>query len=235
MRTIAAAVLTAALAVALVSPSAACGRGAGSGGLDGRQAVQFTVNRDFELTAFQGQMFSYQRFLSDTRAIRFAGGLFLDHDDTDVDAALDGGDQVGEADLKHWDYQGTIKIQMVFYRGRGPVWFYYGAGPKFSYRDYHGESINFSTYTGELEYSYRRQDTDEWTFGLQGFAGVEWHINETFALHAEYAVSGVYKYSKQVETRFQSTEPAFRDRYVYRTNSPEFDSDGVRFGLSVYF
>ncbi len=49
-------------------------------GLAGTQAIQFSVEGFLELSEFQGQMFSYQRFLTDTRAIRVAGGLFLDLD-----------------------------------------------------------------------------------------------------------------------------------------------------------
>lgn len=235
MRNSGAAFLLTVVLVAALAATSAAGCRSGTGDLKGRQAVQFSVGDDFQLSAFQGQMFSYQRFLSDTRAIRVACGLFLDHDDTDVDAALDDGEFTAEADLKYWDYDGTIKLQMVFYRGRGPVWFYYGAGPKFSYRDYHSETISYSTFDGDLEYSYRRRDIEEWSLGLQGFAGVEWHINEMFALHAEYGVSTFYEFREEVEERFLSSQEGFDSRLVYRTDSPGFDSDGVRFGLSVYF
>ena len=231
-------VLVTALALTslLSGTCAACDEGwAERGDFEGQQAVQFTVDDNFTLESFQGQMFSYQRFLSDTRAIRVAAGLFLDRDDRDMEEELSGGDYVGSADVTYWKYEGTLKIQMLFYRGAGPVRFFYGAGPKFSISDYHNEYVDFFTSGGDLEYRIRTDDTDEWSFGLQAMAGVEWFINDMFALHAEYGVSGMYVFSENVDEEVHSSNDAYSWRRATTTSSPEFTSDGVRFGLSVHF
>ena len=204
-------------------------------GLAGKQAVQFSIGSYLTLSEFQGQMFSYQRFLTDSRAVRVAGGLFLDLDDKDMDVEYYGGEQTGEADLTSWNHRATLKIQMLFYRGDGPLRFLLGAGPKVSYTDHHSEVVSYSLYGDELRFTYHTIDTDRWELGLQAFAGVEWFINEMFSLHAEYAVSGMYKFDDSIEQRIYSHDPDANQRVDVTTRSPEFDSDGVRSGLSARF
>ena len=206
-----------------------------AGELAGRQAVQFSIESFLTLSAFQGQMLSYQRFLTDSRAIRVAAGLFLDLDVSDLDVEYYGRELTGSAELTNWSHRGTLKLQMLFYRGDGPLRFFWGAGPKVRYTDLHGEDVNYSPSGDELHFTYYTRDTDIWEVGLQGFAGVEWFINEIFSIHSEYAVSGMYKFEDRVEQRISSHDPDSSLRIDTTTRSPEFSSDGVRFGLSARF
>jgi opacity protein-like surface antigen len=205
------------------------------GGLAGKQALQFSVESFLSLAEFQGQMFSYQRFLTDSRAIRVAGGLFLDLNKKDQDVEYYGGEQSGTAETSAWSHRATLKVQMQFYRGDGPLRFFWGAGPKVTYADAHSEDVDFNTHSDELEFIYFTRDTDRWEVGLQGFAGVEWFINEMFSLHAEYGVSGVYTFEDKLEHRVYSSGPDYTFMLATTTRSPEFNSDGVRFGLSARF
>ena len=226
-------------AAALLSvPAAAAADGWYSppaGELAGRQAVQFSIESCLTLSAFQGQMLSYQRFLTDSRAIRVAAGLFLDLNDSDLDVEYYGGELTGSAELTSWGHRGTLKLQMLFYRGAGPIRFFWGAGPKVSYTDIHGEDVNYSPHDDELQFVYYVRDTDIWEVGLQGFAGVEWFINGMFSIHAEYGASGMYTFEDKVEYRVYSHDPDSSLRIETTTRSPEFSSDGVRFGLSARF
>ncbi len=227
-----------AVAALLSVPAAALGAGRYSpaaGGLAGMQAVQFSVGSHLSLSEFQGQMFSYQRFLTDNRAIRVAGGLFLDLTDSDLDVEYYGGEQTGSAELSSWRHSGTLKVQMLFYRGDGPLRFFWGGGPKVTYTDRHTENVHYSPYGDELHFVYNTSDIDTWGFGLQGLAGVEWFINRMFSIHAEYAVSGMYAFEDRVEQRIYSYDPDADRRTDTTTRSPEFSSDGVRFGLSARF
>lgn len=227
-----------AAAVVLSLPAAAPAGGwysPADGGLAGSQAVQFSIGSHLTLSEFQGQMFSYQKFLTDSRAIRVAGGLFLDLNDSDMDVEFYSGQETGEAELVSWSHSGTLKVQMLFYRGDGPVRFFWGAGPKVTYSDNHSESVHYSPYGDEVRFTYFTRDTDRWGFGLQAFAGVEWFLNEMFSLHAEYAVAGMYTLSDSVEQRIYSYDTDSSQRIDVTTRSPEFDSDGVRVGLSVRF
>ena len=225
-------------AVLLSIPATALGDGEDSptmGWLSGKQAVQFSIKSHLTLSEFQGQMFSYQRFLTDSRAIRVAGGLFLDLDDTDLDVEYYAGDQTGAAELSTWSHSGTLKVQMLFYRGDGPVRFFWGAGPKVTYSDNHSEAVSYSPSGEEVHFTYHTGDIDRWELGLQGFAGLEWFINKMFSIHAEYAVSGMYVYDDRVEQRIYSHDPDLDRRIDTTTRSPGFNSDGVRFGLSARF
>ena len=205
------------------------------GTLAGKQSVQFTVSSWLTLSAFQGQMFSYQRFLSDTRAVRVAAGLYLDLNESELDVVYEAGAVSGSADVSSWDHSGTIKVQLMFYRGDGPVRFFWGAGPKVTYTDVHSESVDYSPYGEELSFTYFVTDIDVWGLGLQGFAGVEWFISDMFSLHAEYGVSGMYTLRDEVGQRVYSHDPDSNRRISTKIRSPEFDSDGVRFGLSARF
>ena len=180
-------------------------------------------------------MFSYQRFLTDTRAIRVAGGLFLDLDYEDTDVNFNSGEQIGTAETSGWDHSVTLKVQMQFYRGDGPLRFFWGAGPKVSYSDAHYENVDYNTYNDDLEYRFYVTDIDKWDVGLQGFAGLEWFINDMFSLHAEYSVSGMYSFKDELNQRFYSDDPDYDTIITAKTRSPRFHSDGVRFGLSGHF
>ncbi|MFH1690295.1 MAG: hypothetical protein ABIE42_08665 [Candidatus Eisenbacteria bacterium] len=206
-----------------------------TGGLAGTQALQFSVESFLSLSEFQGQMFSYQRFLTDTRAIRVAGGLFLDLDLKDMDVEYQGGEQTGAAETSGWNHTATLKVQMQFYQRGGPLRFFWGAGPKVTYVDVHSEIVDYYSHTDGLEFIYFTADTDRWQVGLQAFAGVEWFINDMFSLHAEYAVSGIYTFEERLEQRVHSDDPDYYRSVITTTRSPEFDSDGVRFGLSAHF
>jgi len=228
-------VLTALLLWPVAPALADGGEGGAATGFEGRQAVQFLVGSSFTLQAFQGQLFSYQRFLTDRRAFRLAGGVFLDRRDKQLDIGYDAGATTGELELLGWDNSATLKAQMVFYRGDGPVYFYWGGGPKLTYTDFRSETASHYTADDEVGFSIYALDVDRWGGGLQGFAGVEWFLSDHFSLHAEYAVSGMYTYEKTVDERLDTFSPDTRRRFETSGWTPEFNSDGVRFGLSAYF
>ncbi|MEA3409624.1 MAG: hypothetical protein U9Q95_04680, partial [Candidatus Eisenbacteria bacterium] len=162
-------------------------------------------------------------------------GLDLDLNNSDMDIDYYHGGQTGSAELVSWHHNVTLKVQMLFYQGDGPLRFFWGGGPKLTYVDNHSENVHYSTYGDELHFTYYTGDTDRWGFGLQGFAGVEWFLNGMFSIHAEYAVSGMYTFEEKVEQRVSSLDPDDNVRIDTTSSSPHFESDGVRFGLSARF
>ena len=104
-----------------------------------------------------------------------------------------------------------------------------------TYSDNHNETVHYSLYGDELSFTYYASDFDRWELGLQAFAGVEWFINDMFSIHAEYAVAGRYRFEDSVEQRIYSHDTDANRRLDVTIRSPEFDSDGVRFGLSARF
>jgi opacity protein-like surface antigen len=104
-----------------------------------------------------------------------------------------------------------------------------------SYSDSHVETVSFSSWGGDLSYVFNTRDADLWELGLQGFAGVEWYVNDLFSLHAEYAVTGHYVIRDEVEHRIESDDPDDVRHVEMSRRSPKFNSDGVRLGLSAHF
>jgi opacity protein-like surface antigen len=211
------------------------GTGANDGGRAGRQAMEFAVTSSFTLSAFQGMLISYQRFLTDRRSLRLAAGLSLDVDNRSLDVEYEDIGAEESADLKGWDHSGTVKAQMLFYTGNGPVLFYYGGGPKISYSDFHSESLIYGVGGDELQYRYYGEDDSSWLLGIQCAAGVQWTINERFALHAEYGLTARYQMTETETSYFRSDNPDLDEQTHTRLRSPGLTSDGVLFGLSVYF
>jgi len=201
--------------------------------LAGAQAIQFTVDNNFTVSAFQGQMISYQRFLTDKRAVRLAAGLYLDRTDSDVSKTYD--DDIGERELLNWDNSFTVKAQYVFYRGDGAVRYFWGAGPKVTYGNSRSETSSSRYEAGNVEFILYGYDNESFGAGLQGFCGVEWFINDLFSLHAEYAVSAMYTWTRRFEERAETWDPESYESYTSERRSPSFSSDGVRFGLSARF
>lgn len=236
MRSLCVPLMLAVLVLASGEAALACGSGAENRcRLHGRNAIQFSVEDDFELSEFQGQLLSYQRYFSDGRAIRVGLGLFLDVNNEDLEVEYWGGDLSGDAEIKTWMHRGTLKVQMLFYRGKGPVYLFYGAGPKITFSDFHDEDVNYSLQGDEVVYSFIRDDRQEWGMGLQGILGVQWFINDMFALHAEYGLSAMYYFGEWTNERYYSDSPSSARRTSTEVSSPQLDSDGVQFGLSVHF
>ena len=201
----------------------------------GRQAIQFSVGDWLDIGAFQGPLISYQRFLSDTRALRIAAGLSLDLDDVEEETELGAVDEARTSELTDWEYSGTVKVQMVFYRGEDPVLLYYGLGPLVGYSDYHYEDIIYSVVGDVIHYRYTWRDGSEWRLGVQGFVGVQWTINERFALHAEYGATAQLRLGTSEYYYYRTDNPGLEEDTKSTRRSPELNSDGVRAGLSVFF
>lgn len=201
----------------------------------GKQAVQFQISDDFTLKGFNGSLIAYQRFLTKDRAFRLAATVNLDSDDIDETRTYTDADIEGSSEMSEWDYDVRLQGQLLFYRGDGPVRLYYGTGPFFGYARSHREYTFYYLHDGGIEYSFRVTNDRSWKLGLVGTLGLEWAINEHLAVHAEYKATGYYTSSKQEEQRISSPNDDSDYLNVRESSSPEFDSNGVLFGLSVYF
>jgi hypothetical protein len=226
-------VIAAVATLLLAASCALAGGGCGSTGLAGDQAVQFSIDRNFEFNSFQGQLFSYQRFMTDRRALRLAAGLSLGRDSIDSEAQHS--DDVNDTELTRWNTDVTLKAQMVFYEGGGPLYFMWGCGPQVTYRNYHTENAADQYAGGDVSFILFSYEQNEFGLGLHGFAGVEWFINDTISLHAEYGASAMYIFSGTEEERLETDDPASYIRETVESRGPSFSSDGVRFGISGHF
>jgi hypothetical protein len=202
----------------------------------GSQALQFQVASNFRLTTFQGSLISYIKFLSDRRALRVGVDVLGHTGDRDITFEFPDYDSLrGEGNPEDWNHQYALVSQLLTLQKKGPIRFYYGGGPKLSYVNTGRESIDFRIYYDELERVSSKDTYRTWGLGLSGTAGVQRVLNDYLTLHAEYGLSIMYQWGRQT-SEYQFTENPERDKKS-TTDISSFDvrSEGVRFGLSVYF
>lgn len=202
----------------------------------GSQALQFQVGSNFRLTTFQGSLISYLKFLSDRHALRVGMDVLGHKGDRDIEVEFPDYDSLrGEGNPADWNHQYTLVSQLVTLQKKGPVWFYYGGGPKLSYVNTGGESIDFRIYDDELATVYSKHTYRTWGLGLSGTAGVQRTLNDYLALHAEYGWSIIYRWGRQTQEYRYTEYPDRNEKSTTDVSSFDVNSEGVRFGLSVYF
>jgi hypothetical protein len=202
---------------------------------DRRQALLFSVRNLLEISEFRGQLISYQRLLGEGRALRVAVGLSLDATEEQHETELGAVDFEKSYDTTDWDHEGSVGLHLLFYRGESPLRVYYGGGPVVAYSDQHYEDLIYGVSGDEIEYRYYGYDGSEWRLGLQGILGVQWDLSETFALHAEYGATARYRLGERTYSYYRTDSPGLQELTETRIRSPQFLSDGVLVGLSVYF
>jgi hypothetical protein len=195
----------------------------------------FQVSYDFRLAPFQGSTLSYQRFLRSRLALRV--GLSADADVSDDDTTFEfPEDEVGaRGDLTSWKHRYAVNAQLLRYSGGPEIRFFYGGGPRFTYGDYRHESVSFDHVGDALVETYRYHRDYTLGVGAAGSLGAHWAINEWLAVHAEYALSVMHETGKEIRERTYSEGGGEDEAATTERRSVELDSEGVLFGLSVYF
>ncbi|MBD3348976.1 MAG: hypothetical protein GF400_07250 [Candidatus Eisenbacteria bacterium] len=195
------------------------------------QALQMQIEGVLNLEGFGSTSLAYQRSVSPTVAWRVEVSAdasrstededYLYHDGSDVDQAYE--DTI-------WDHKVSVACEWLRYSGED-VAFYCGGGPWFEYSSFR------SVYRGIWQ-----DNSDEWVDtvrsfggGLRGCLGVQWTAREWLAVHAEYGA--VARYSLILSDREQtvgSEQPEY-SRASFDRRTFALESEGVRFGVSVYF
>ncbi|MDR9418149.1 hypothetical protein [Gracilimonas sp.] len=189
--------------------------------IEGARAIQFQVNSNFTLGSFGGSALSYKRQLSEEKAQRFS---------LSFQSALRNRTFPNSSNDQETTDFGTDIAAIISWQNyvnpQDEVKAYYGYGP----------GISFGYNSNNLE---RVNDTitqDRLTLGVKaiGYSGVEWFISSSFSLHAEYRASFRATFeSRKVITEDHQTSQETTDKY--NENRFSLGSNGVRFGLSVYF
>ena len=178
-------------------------------------ALQFQINPNFTLGAFEGSTLSVKKHTSATRAWRL--GVTLEANLADSDS--DEGENTDENNQLigvngHYLFYSARKRPVHLYAGPGLRGFYSRASSKDERRGPSGEQIVLSDVTFV-----------DWSVGLTGTLGVEWVAGKSISLLAEYSTA--ISFSRR-EFFGDSRRPSM-DRTTWRLGS-----DNVRFGLSVY-
>lgn len=210
---------------------------------DSSRALQFQIGSNFNLSSFQGTVFSYKHHLSKTTALRI--GLSVSLYNNNSDNSLTGfsiqGDSLYQKSKGNND-KNTNSIQLstqhIWYINPGAKFLLYGgAGPFFRYEfmSDKSESINSIPYGG-LGTSPTKTVTETtskfFVPGLMGVLGVEWFATKGISLTAEYGLQVSYTWGK-IETKNTSS-------YSIASSSTKQEGwnmggSNVKLGLSVYF
>jgi hypothetical protein len=213
----------------------------------GAWALQFGIAGNFTLTSFQGTTIAAKYQLSDRNAIR--AGITISGNTSDgststsasvadtSDGTVPGGNSTNAATV-------SLVFQYLWYiNPSGPVHFYVGLGPSFSYTHSNSSSDNFSlsristrgywTRTTNASHSTQR------AIGGAGIAGVEWFATRWLALHAGYNESFQYQWgsTSSNQDNSSSTYPNYIPYHIdnFGTNKGwVLSSSSVSFGLNVY-
>jgi hypothetical protein len=193
--------------------------------LDGKFALQFQINRDFQLSDFQGSTLSGKYHFSTRDAVRL--GITLELSDAEFEASSNQIDTINVStnSIDQSTFGITINTQYIRYiKGTDDIAFFVGGGP----------FINYSTTTsnGEIRETdpvekYKRTD-DSYSLGVDLLLGIEWWFHKYMSLSAEYGMKFMYRsresIAEQGVLRRETTDKYFR-----------ITANSINFGITVYF
>ena len=184
----------------------------------GAWALQFQIQDQIGLGAFQGGTISAKHHLTDRKAVRFGAslsGLLQDSDD-----AFEG-EKAQRRSALNLDFQ-----YLVHAAPQRAVRWYAGGGPRLTFNS-HG--VEFPSAGGK-----NKNSSQIFGGGLSGVVGAEWIVHRHFGLMAQYG-------THLTVTRHTTNSEREDDLGVSRNTGERgetiitFGPSPVRFGLSVYF
>ncbi|UCG53342.1 MAG: hypothetical protein JSW58_07255 [Candidatus Latescibacterota bacterium] len=189
----------------------------------GAWALQFQVNDNFSLDAFQGAVLSVKRHRSDRSAFR--AGLGMGFGIADVNSTVSQNDSVANTENRDESRQFVrLDLQYIRYSNPGsPVKLLFGGGPLVSFSNADTEAAR--------EIGSVRSESTSWATGISGLVGVEWFAASRISLHAEYGVELLYRYTKS-SSEARTANPTHTEQ---TRHMGDFQARGVSFGLSAYF
>lgn len=192
---------------------------------DGKTAMLFEVNGDFDLSSFEGTTLSIKRHYTNNRAYRI--GLSVRAGSQSDQSEINGLTQTSYDE----DNAGiTVGLTKLYHHSVArPVTLFYGVGPRLSYDRSRGEAHQYVI-------SQRSEIArDEWGAGIGVLLGVEWFVRPSISLMAEYGSQFGYH---TTESTTHSGADSLRVLQVTQSSEAdrwELKPDPVRFGISLYW
>jgi len=198
-------------------------------------ALQFEIDRDFDLSGFQGNTLSIKKHTADTRAYRFGISFFLDYSDTESFNILN--DSIFYPTVRVGESRRVdINLQKIYYANTAAsVNLFYGMGAVLSFQ--HGENESETLNRARTQLRYSKFTSNSWATGLTGILGAEWFFADNMSLLGEYNTTAKYINSKREDvTRIIGSGVILNSSFTEtKTESFRISSSSVKFGLSVYF
>lgn len=199
--------------------------------LDGKFALQFQISENFNLSSFQGTIFSGKYNFSSRDAVRL--GLSINFGDTEEDhtgSRLDT-NLVSTARKELNSFNFVVKTQYIYSMSiTNDIGFFIGGGPFISYTTSSSES---KWLANQVE-TMRTYTSDIIGIGLDLINGVEWMFSKNMSLSAEYGLKFTYLSSEEKRVsennsgNYGTTEKSNRKTYLITGNH-------INFGITVYF
>ena len=193
--------------------------------LDGKFALQFQINRDFQLSDFQGSTLSGKYHFSTRDAVRLGITLELSDAELEISSNLIDTTNVSTSNIDNSSFGITINTQYIRYiKGTDDIAFFIGGGPFITY--------STTTSNGEIREEdpvekYKRSD-DFYSLGVDLLLGIEWWFHKYISLSAEYGMKFMYRSREsmveQGVLRLETTDNYFR-----------ITANSINFGITVYF
>jgi len=206
----------------------------------GSWSLQFQISSNFTLRSFQGTNFSVKRHLSSKSAIRFGIGLLAVTNDREEESDENNSFNLArKTEIEDNQTQINISSYYIYYPNpHKNINVYFGGGPILGYSDYdetrNGTDVIQDTINVQNRY---KNEVKGYSIGILGLIGVEWFVNKDISFHAEYGSSFFYEKSKLETTSTRISTSNNDDTKVVTTEDKRFmfRSNGVKFGISVYF
>jgi hypothetical protein len=200
---------------------------------EGAWALQFAIDRDFQLRSFQGATISLKKHRSDGSAWRLGLGLALDFD-TGEDFSTSGSGYTADSDANSQAI--SLVIQKIIYTAPdAPMNFFYGYGPTSSYS--HSSSTRTIIYPSSgTNFQEKEKTRHSFSAGISGAVGVEWFPTRSISILAEYGTAMTFSTSKSTDTIRESDDDGDTQRTAEKvSNGFSLTASAVKFGLSAYF
>lgn len=173
-------------------------------------ALQFGIERELDLVAFEYGTFSIKRQMNPRSALRFGFGFRYEKDN----------------DTNNSVYNSLVVLYQRYVTPDRPAKFYWGLGPVFRVSNRTSESTSNDNY-------YKSEITQIAT-GLFGAVGIEWFANNVISFHAEYRSFAQYNWRKIKSEQ----QPAGEEMVSGSSKTDNFEvnaESSVLFGMSIYF
>ena len=197
-------------------------------------ALQFEIDRNFDLNAFQGSTITVKKHSSDKSAYRLSLTTHLDFRNEATDFPINRQPAPGHNDLT--DVKFEVSVQKLSYTNpQDDINFFWGIGPMYSYRYFLQDQDNITS-DGQFQNKYKREE-HTWSLGLTGAIGVEWFATKSISFLAEYGTTAGYteRNSKTVTKYVSNGNVNYDLNSTAELSEFSFSSSQVKFGLSVYF
>ncbi len=200
------------------------------------RALMFGLGSNFNLTSFQGGVFSYKWFTSTTRAHRFTTDLgfrYMTTDDTRrTESEINDETNILDANVR-------INYDLLSYNQVSrSVYSYWGVGPTVRFQIVDSEWTR-TTSSGNQPISSKIDETEyQVGLGASFTVGAEWFVHSGISISAEYALNVSYNIAnrdRELTSGITQTNPGSTIEEEGSTSSINLDGSGARVGISVYF